>query len=54
MKGIAKDFEFVKVKDVIVLEYQDIENDFGDEWETVIFDGGTPARRTYSAALSGR
>jgi len=54
VKGVAKDFEFVKVKNVIVLEDQDTENDFGEEWETIDFDEGTPVKRTYSAALSGR
>jgi len=56
VKGIAKDFEIVKeVNDVIVLEDQDIESDFDDdEWEAIDFAEGISAKRTYSAALSGR
>lgn len=44
----------MKIKNVIVLEDQDTESDFGDEWETIDFDEGTSVKRTYSAALSGR
>jgi len=54
VKGVARDFEFVKVRNVIVLEDQDAEIEFGDEWETIDFDEGTTTERSYSAALSGR